>query len=286
MTELTPFEASVIRAKNTERPFNNKFFTHFEEGVYACRQCNTPLYASEAKFPCDCGWPAFDSALGGAVATAPDADGARTEIICAKCHGHLGHVFSEEGVSKTGIRHCVNSVSLEFHPRRREGLRTALFAAGCFWGVEYWFQRAPGVVSTRCGYTGGRVEAPTYQQVCNGDTGHAETVEVAYDPAKVSYEQLCKLFFEIHDPTQVNGQGPDEGEQYRSVIFYQDEEQHATAAAVLQRLQRVLGSVPVATQLAPATGFYPAEDYHQDYYHRTGKQPYCHRPVRRRWDSV
>ena len=152
--------------------------------------------------------------------------------------------------------------------------KIAIFASGCFWGTEYHFQRAPGVLSTKVGYIGGRTDDPTYREVCTGTTGHAEAIEVVYDPDKVDYETLTKLFFETHDPTQVGGQGPDIGDQYRSVVFYLDDDQKETTEKLIGVL-RGLG-YKVATAVEPATRFWPAENYHQHYYDSTGKTPYCH----------
>ena len=152
----------------------------------------------------------------------------------------------------------------------------ATFAAGCFWGVEATFRQFPGVISTRVGYTGGAMPNPTYQDVCNDDTGHAEAVEVEYDPAKVSYEQLLKVFWENHDPTQLNRQGPDWGSQYRSAIFFHSPEQEAAAKLSKESLDKS-GQYrkPVVTQIVLATTFYPAEDYHQQYLEKRGLAT-CH----------
>lgn len=150
----------------------------------------------------------------------------------------------------------------------------AVFASGCFWGTEYMFKDVEGVISTRVGYTGGHLERPTYQQVCTGQTGHAEAMEILYDPTKVSYEKLARLFFETHDPTQVNRQGPDIGTQYRSAIFYKDEDQKTVAEKLVKELEGK--GLKVATEISPAQTFWPAEEYHQDYYVKTGKRPYCH----------
>lgn len=152
--------------------------------------------------------------------------------------------------------------------------QTAIFASGCFWGVQYHFERADGVLSTRVGYTGGHVDNPTYKQVCSGTTGHAEALEVVFDSDKVSYEDLAKLFFETHDPTQVNRQGPDVGEQYRTEIFYLDEDQRTTAERLIEVLRDK--GVDVATKVTPAATFWEAEDYHQHYYGKNGHTPYCH----------
>ena len=224
-----------------------------------------------------CGWPSFDDEIEGTVRRVPDADGRRTEIVCAKCGGHLGHVFAGEGFTPKNVRHCVNSVSLDFERtagEERAATDTAVFAGGCFWGVEHLMQRAPGVLSVESGYTGGRTEHPTYEQVCSHETGHAEAVRVVFDPSKTSYEALTKLFLEIHDPTQVDRQGPDIGDQYRSEIFYRTPEQKAVAERLLDTL-RAKG-YRIATRVTPAGTFWPAEAYHQDYYERKGTQPYCH----------
>lgn len=275
---LTPEEERIIVHKGTERPGSGEYLHHTADGVYTCRRCGTALYKSSDKFDAGCGWPAFDDEIPGAVERSADADGRRTEITCASCGGHLGHVFEDERLTSKNTRHCVNSLSLGFTPSGAEA--TAYFAAGCFWGVEYLFKQQPGVISTTSGYMGGTLDAPKYGDVCNGDTGHAETVRVVYDTTKVSYVELCRLFFEIHNFTQVGGQGPDIGDQYRSEIFTENTEQEAAAYRILDEL-RAKGYKP-ATVVSSAKGvvFWPAEDYHQDYYEKTGKRPYCH--VRRK----
>jgi peptide-methionine (S)-S-oxide reductase len=155
-------------------------------------------------------------------------------------------------------------------------MATATFAAGCFWGVEAAFRRVPGVLSTRAGYIGGSVPNPSYEQVCGHRTGHAEAVEVDYDPARVSYDELLTVFWEEHDPTQLNRQGPDVGDQYRSAIFVHDDEQEAAAQASKARLaQSDRFRRPIVTQIAAAPTFYPAEDYHQQYLEKRGLAA-CH----------
>ncbi|MBN1844404.1 MAG: bifunctional methionine sulfoxide reductase B/A protein [Sedimentisphaerales bacterium] len=269
---LNPEEKRVIEQKGTEPPFSGRFYRHNETGDYLCRRCGAVLFASSSKFEAHCGWPSFDDSVPGAVKRLPDADGIRTEIVCANCGGHLGHVFEGEGYTPKNTRFCVNSLSLDFRPPARQ---RAIFAAGCFWGVEHHLQRAEGVISTSVGYTGGRTKNPTYQEVCSDRTGHAEAVEVVFDPQKTSFERLARLFFEIHDFTQLDRQGPDVGTQYRSVIFYLDDEQKTVAERLIGILKQK-GFTNIKTQLAPATTFYPAEEYHQDYYNKTGKAPYCH----------
>lgn len=285
--KLTPEEERVIVHKGTEMPFTGEYLNNKASGTYTCRRCGAELYRSEDKFDSHCGWPSFDDEIPGAVKRIPDPDGMRTEIICNNCGGHLGHVFTGEGFTDKDTRHCVNSISLKFIPAgssKTEGkikmqTQKAYFAGGCFWGTEYYLKQAKGVIDVKVGYMGGNKKNPTYKEVCNGNTGHIETNEVTFDPSKTSYEEVAKLFFEIHDPTQVNRQGPDVGEQYKSVVFYANEEQKETAEKLIGLLKAK--GFKVATELRPAKDFWVAEDYHQDYYAKTGKEPYCHRPVKR-----
>ena len=277
MAKLTPEEQRVIVDKGTERPFSGEYCDHFAAGIYVCRQCGEGLYRSDDKFRSACGWPSFDDEIPGTVRRETDADGSRTEILCVQCGAHLGHVFRGERLTAANARHCVNSLSLGFVPAERIG--RAVYAGGCFWGVEHHFVQVPGVISVTSGYTGGHVDNPTYQQVCGGRTGHLEAVEVVFDRTRVDYETLTKLFFEIHDPTQAGGQGPDLGEQYESAVFYSDDEQKRVAEKLIAQLRA--RRVRVVTAMRPAGKFWPAESYHQDYYARTGKEPYCHTRVKR-----
>jgi peptide methionine sulfoxide reductase msrA/msrB len=274
--DLSKSESSVIDNKGTEKPFTGKYTGHREKGTYICKKCGAALYYSSAKFESDCGWPSFDDEIKGAVNRSPDPDGIRTEITCASCGAHLGHVFTGERMTPKNIRHCVNSVSLDFVPaiigEGRYG--TAIFAGGCFWGVEYFLQKESGVISVTSGYTGGHVKNPSYKEVCTGKTGHAEAVKIIYDPEKTSYEKLLRLFLEIHDPTQAGGQGPDIGDQYRSEIFYLNDDQRKIAGKNLKILTDK--GYRIATTLTRASEFFEAEDYHQDYYFKNGKVPYCH----------
>jgi methionine-S-sulfoxide reductase len=155
-------------------------------------------------------------------------------------------------------------------------MQKAIFAAGCFWGVQFYFDQIPGVEKTTVGYTGGHIDNPTYEQVCAHNTGHAEAVLVEFDPEQVSYETLCRQFFRMHDPTQLNRQGPDVGDNYRSAIFYFNKEQRAVAEKVRDEAQPKLEQ-PIVTVIEPATRFYEAEDYHQKYTERTGRGQ-CHIP--------
>jgi peptide methionine sulfoxide reductase msrA/msrB len=279
--DLSGSESRVIVNKGTESPFTGKYTNHSEGGTYLCKRCGAALYHSSSKFKSDCGWPSFDDEIKGAVSRFPDADGLRTEIECSSCGAHLGHVFTGERLTPKNIRHCVNSVSLDFVPARLEPGRygTAIFAGGCFWGVEYFLQKSGGVISVTSGFTGGHVRNPSYREVCTGTTGHAEAVRIIYDPDKTSYEKLLRLFLEIHDPTQVGGQGPDLGDQYRSGIYYLNDDQKKIAEKCVKLLKDK--GIRVVTEITKASEFYTAEDYHQDYYFKNGKVPYCHGYTRR-----
>ena len=276
-SELTDTEKQVIENKGTEAPFSGEYWNTFKEGVYKCKRCDTPLYQSSAKFASNCGWPSFDDEIEGAVTKQIDADGRRTEILCQNCGAHLGHVFTGERFTEKDTRHCVNSLSMNFEPTAQK--ETAYIAGGCFWGVEYFMQEMKGVLSAESGYMGGNVTDPDYYQVGSGQTGHTETVKVVFDPKQITYEAVIKKFFEIHDPTQFNKQGPDHGRQYRSAIFYTDEKQRETAQNLIEIL--IKNGYDVVTELKSAKSFWKAENYHQDYYQKKGGQPYCHRPVNR-----
>lgn len=152
--------------------------------------------------------------------------------------------------------------------------QTAIFAGGCFWGVEYYMQKQPGVITVESGYIGGDKENPSYEQVCRNNTGHAEAVRIVFDNTKSDYETLAKIFFEIHDPTQEDGQGPDIGEQYRSEVFYTTPQQKEIAEKLILQLKDK--GYDVVTKVTPATKFWTAEEYHQNYYVRKGTEPYCH----------
>lgn len=281
LNSLTPFEKYVIIDKGTERPFSGKYVHTKEDGTYTCKVCNAPLYSSSDKLDTRCGWPSFDDAIPGAIKEVPDADGRRTEIVCANCGAHLGHVFKGEGFTAKNVRHCVNSVSLDFDKKKEAAtvLKKAYFAGGCFWGVEYHFEKIEGVKEVISGFMGGHMKNPGYYDVIGKDTGHLETVEVVYDPSKVSYETLARTFFEIHDPTQEDGQGPDIGSQYLSAAFVNNEQERETIENLIDILEKK--GYKIATKVKPAKPFYRAEAYHQDYYERKGSTPYCHRRVKR-----
>jgi peptide methionine sulfoxide reductase msrA/msrB len=274
---LTPEEYRVLRQAGTERPFTGRYNDLYEDGTYVCQACGTPLFASAAKYDHGTGWPSFTAAIAeDNMEYREDRSHGmvRTEVRCAACGSHLGHVF-EDGPAPTREHYCINSAALDFEPgvraedRKEDETEKAVFAAGCFWGVEDKFRRVRGVLRTRVGYTGGRTKNPTYHKVCSDTTGHAESVEVIFDPKKVSYAELLDAFFRFHDPTQINRQGPDIGRQYRSAVFYLDEAQKEAALKAIRALnQSGQPDRPVATQVLPASEFYEAEEYHQKYYEK------------------
>ncbi len=278
---LSTFEKNVLINKGTERAFSGKYVHSKEKGVYKCKVCDTALYRSGDKFDSHCGWPSFDDAIPGAIKETTDADGRRTEITCANCGAHMGHIFRGEGLTTKNTRHCVNSVSLQFDKKKsvKSTLEKAYFAGGCFWGVEYYLEQIKGVKEVTSGFMGGHVKNPGYYDVVRKDTGHIETVEVVYDPSKVSYETLAKTFFEIHDPTQTDGQGPDIGSQYLSAIFVADPKERQTIEKLISILEKK--GFKIATKVLTKAPFYSAEAYHQNYYERKGSKPYCHRRVKR-----
>lgn len=271
---LNKAEEYVIIHKGTEKPFTGKYLHNKVSGTYTCKHCDSPLYYSKDKFDSECGWPSFDDEIPGAVKRIPDKDGRRTEILCANCNAHLGHVFLNEGFTQKNTRHCVNSISLKFIPDKNAKLETAYFASGCFWGTEFYFMKAKGVLETTVGFMGGTLENPSYEDVCSKESGHLEVTKVVFDHNETNYTELVKLFFETHDFTQTNGQGPDIGPQYLSCIFYTTDEQKKIATKYINKLSEK--GYKVATMLKISSQFWEAEDYHQEYYKYKGTSPYCH----------
>jgi peptide methionine sulfoxide reductase msrA/msrB len=279
MEILTPKERYVIEDKGTEAPFTGEYDGFFRDGLYVCRRCGALLYESKDKFDAHCGWPAFDDEIPGAVRRSVDADGQRTEITCTRCGAHLGHVFMGELLTAKDTRHCVNSLSMFFIPRRFEENEQpfAVFGGGCFWCTEAVFKELKGIISVTSGYAGGTTPDPTYEAVSTGHTGHAEVVKISYDPEIVTYADLLRIFFATHDPTTPGRQGHDIGTQYRSIILYKTLEQRDEALKILSALEqeRVFAS-KIVTEVKPLYRFYEAEAYHQDYFakHREDN-PYC-----------
>ena len=284
LKSLTPQERNVIVNKGTERAFSGKYVNTKEAGIYTCKVCDAPLYKSDDKFNSHCGWPSFDDSIKGAIKHKLDADGQRIEILCAKCNAHLGHIFKGEGMTNKNIRHCVNSISLNFEKKKKKiattsPIKKAYFAGGCFWGVEYHLESIKGVKDAISGFMGGTQKNPAYYDVVRKNTGHLETVEVIYDSTVVNYETLAKAFFEIHDPTQTNGQGPDIGSQYLSAIFVSNEEERKIVKKLIHILEKK--GLNVATKILEKSDFYKAEEYHQNHYKRNGSKPYCHAYIKR-----
>lgn len=306
---LDPEAYRVTQKAGTEPPFCGNLLDNKKDGLYACVVCGLPLFSSEHKFNSGTGWPSFYREVDAehVARRRDDSHGmVRVEINCARCGAHLGHVF-DDGPRPTGERHCLNSASLRFYEKGTElppesrpgalaasrpakeasgiatagGLETAYFAGGCFWGIEHYFQKGPGVVDAVSGYMQGRTENPTYKDVCYKETGHAETVKVVFDPKRISYRRLLEAFFVMHNPTELNRQGPDVGDQYRSGIWYTSEEQKRQAEAYIAELEQSgkFGGRKIVTQVEPARTFYAAEEYHQDYVEKTGRA--CH--VRNPW---
>jgi peptide methionine sulfoxide reductase msrA/msrB len=293
---LTDEQFEILRSKDTERPFCGTLLDTKEAGVYTCAGCGLPLFSSDSKFHSGTGWPSFFQPIAkeNVIEQSDHSHGmTRTEINCARCDGHLGHVF-DDGPKPTGLRFCLNSASLDFTTsdklatladpiadqkaigRADSGERAAaVFAGGCFWCTEAAFEQVEGVIDVVSGYSGGKKETANYERVCDGDTGHAEVIRVTYDPKRITYDQLLDVFFDAHDPTQLNHQGNDYGTQYRSAIFYADDNQRIAAEVKIQRLTDAkVFDEPIVTKLEKLTAFYPAEDYHQDYARNNPNQPY------------
>jgi len=296
--KLTPEQYAIMRGRGTEAAFCGGLLTNKEEGLYLCLGCNLPLFESKAKFDSGTGWPSFFRAVGPSnILERPDHSHGmvRTEILCPRCESHLGHVFPD-GPRPTGMRYCLNSESLKFVANEDlksvaetvENTETAeaVIAGGCFWCVEGVFEQVDGVLDVESGYSGGDAATANYEAVCSGRTQHAEAVRIVYDPNKVSLERLLELHFATHDPTTPNQQGADHGPQYRSAIFYANDEQKKTAEEVIAHLNKEKFGNSIVTTLEPLKEFYPAEPYHQNYVCNNPNNPYVRAVAQPKVDKV
>jgi len=283
---LTPIQYQVTQENGTELPFANEYFDQKADGIYVDIVSGEPLFSSRDKFDSKTGWPSFTKAISReAVVHHKDFKliFSRTEVRSKLANSHLGHVF-DDGPLPDKKRYCMNSAALKFIPKEdlvkngysdyvglfntpiKPQIKTAILAGGCFWGMEFYFKKLKGVIKTSVGYTGGVVPNPTYEQIKKGDTGHAEAVKVEYDSSQITYQEILEYFFKIHDPTTLNQQGNDVGDQYRSSIFVSDEQEQEVAQKIIKKVEdSKFYKRKLVTEIVRQKDFFKAEDYHQDY---------------------
>jgi peptide methionine sulfoxide reductase msrA/msrB len=278
---LSPDLYAVAREADTERAFTGTMWKSETKGTYYCATCGNKLFKSDQKFVSSCGWPSFFEQNNKESITFKDDNSygmRRIEALCGRCDSHLGHLF-DDGPEPTGKRYCMNAISLDFVPdgvaSTSGDLETIVIGGGCFWCVEAVYQNLDGVKSVYSGYAGGTVENPSYEEVCTGRTGAAEVVEITYDKTKTNLDEIFKVFFTVHDPTTLNRQGADVGTQYRSAIFYKNENEKKVAQDLIKELNTEVFSNKIVTTLEPLKKFYKAEEYHQGYYENNKNKPYC-----------
>ncbi|MFN3754408.1 bifunctional methionine sulfoxide reductase B/A protein [Flavobacterium sp.] len=279
---LPPDLYAVARQADTERAFTGTMWKSETKGTYYCAACGLKLFKSDQKFVSSCGWPSFFEQDNKNSITFKDDNSygmRRIEALCGRCDSHLGHLF-DDGPEPTGKRYCMNAVSLDFVPdgtvaQNKGNLETITIGGGCYWCVEAVYENLTGVEKVVSGFAGGKVENPSYEEVCTGTTGAAEVVEITYDKTKTNLDEIFQVFFTVHDPTTLNRQGADVGTQYRSVIFYKNEEQKKAAESIIAELNKEVFNNKIVTTLEPFKAFYKAKDNHQNYYENNKNQPYC-----------
>ncbi len=278
---LPPDLYAVAREADTERAFTGTMWKSETKGTYYCATCGNKLFRSDQKFVSSCGWPSFfEQENKNSIWFKPDNSYGmqRTEALCGRCDSHLGHLF-DDGPEPTGKRYCMNAISLDFVPdaiaTNSGNSETIVLGGGCFWCVEAVYENLDGVKSVYSGYAGGTVENPSYEEVCTGKTRAAEVVEITYDKTKTNLDEIFKVFFTVHDPTTLNRQGADVGTQYRSVIFYKNENEKKVAQDLIKDLNKEVFDNKIVTTLEPLKKFYKAEEYHQGYYENNKNKPYC-----------
>ena len=272
-TQLTDEQYRVTRQHGTEAAFSSDMCSLFEPGIYACVCCATLLFDADDKFESRTGWPSFTQPIQeNAIAYHGDNsyDMRRIETLCNTCEAHLGHVFPD-GPESSGLRYCMNAIALK---KIKASLEKATFGGGCFWCTEAIFQQLRGVLSVESGYSGGHIDNPSYRAVCDGTTGHAEVIQVIFDPDEITYKDLLRIHLSTHNPTTLNQQGADKGTQYRSVIFAHNYEQEKIAESVVEELQDAFDET-IVTEIKPFEVFHKAEDNHQDYYEKNSNAGYC-----------